>query len=167
MQIQSSNPSPRFASCSLCYKMITTLLKWMKKLPLSMFCLTLHDNDDIRLSPVSCHKTLRQVASDNLRWPEYLTRPNCTTLHHTAVHCTTSIPVIETLTLATYHKMFVCGGEKRVTANIRHIYGRQRLYSKDVSQFQVNVKMSSYSLSFCSVKQAADSVSDPIMQIGI
>ena len=38
---------------------------------------------------------------------------------------------------------------------------------KDVSQFQVNVKMSSYSLSFCSVKQAADSVSDPIMQIGI
>ena len=85
------------------------------------------------------------------------------------MHCTTatSILVIETLTLTTYHKMFVCGGEKRVTANIRHIYWRQRLYSKDVSRFQVNVKMSSYRLSFCSVKKAADRVSDPFMQIGI
>ena len=86
------------------------------------------------------------------------------------MHCTTtttSILVIETLTLATYHKMFVCGGEKRVTANIRHIYWRQRLYSKDVSRFQVIVRISSYRLSFYSVKQAADSVSDPIMHIGI
>ena len=66
-----------------------------------------------------------------------------------------------------YHKMFVCGGEKRVTANIQYIYWRQRLYSKDVSQFQVIVRMSSFRLSFCSVKQAADSVCDPFMQIGI
>ena len=58
------------------------------------------------------------------------------------MHCTTatSILVIETLTLTTYHKMFVCGGEKRVTAIIQYIYWRQRLYGNTIdSGFEVGM----------------------------